>query len=91
MGVQRLADRRNSEGTGSASAHDLLPECLDHLLRRAETLRTHATVVASYGGEFAIHVKATSVPGVHLPADQLKRVADFGLSVDVDIIMIAAE
>jgi hypothetical protein len=79
------------KGTEPASAHHLLPECLDHLLRRADAVQASlAGVVASCSGEFAIHVTAASVPGVSLSADQLRRIAALGLSLDVDIILIGA-
>ena len=86
----QIGETRN--GTESASAHALLPSCLDDLLRRTDVVRTRlASVVATCGGEFAVHVTAASVPGVSFSADQLRRIAALGLSLDIDIVLIDAD
>jgi hypothetical protein len=84
--------RESRKGTESASAHALLPSCVHDLLQRTEAVTTRlAQMVASSGGEFAIHTTSTFIPGINLSSEQLRRIADLGLSLDVDMILITAD
>jgi hypothetical protein len=75
-----------------SSAHDLLPACIDGILKRALPISGGLKrAVAEFGGEFAIYATATSIPGVGLTREQVRRIADLGLSIDIDIVMIAED
>jgi len=72
------------------SAHALLPRCVEELLYRiepfADTLRG---IITSEGGQLAIWVTSSSVPGITLDQHTIQTLADLGLSLDVDIILIS--
>jgi putative DNA-invertase from lambdoid prophage Rac len=88
--VWRIFERR--KGALNTGANDLLPVCVAAFVQRlipiAENLRE---VSATEGGEFFITVSAQSVPGINLPPDTLRAIADTKLSLDVDIILYASE
>jgi Domain of unknown function (DUF4279) len=84
--------RETRSGTEDSGAHDLLPLCLDGLLKRALAISAGLTqVVADFGGEFAIHTTSASIPGISLSDEQVRQIADLGLSMDIDIVLIADE
>ena len=84
--------RAMRQGTESTNAHDLLPLCIRELMQRAEAISTGlGRAVALLGGEFAIHVTSTSIPGISLSNDQIRRLADLGLSLDIDIVLSAPD
>lgn len=76
-------------GTEEGSAHALLPSCIDQLLRRTAPISAGlAQVVDELGGQFAIQVTSSSVPGISLSSEQVRQIADLGLSLDIDIILV---
>ncbi len=82
-----LLRKRGSEYPGR-SAHDLLPVCLEEFLNRLSGISDGLRkVVRSEGGEFAIHVTSTFVPGLSFEPDTIRRIADLGLSMDIDVIL----
>jgi Domain of unknown function (DUF4279) len=71
------------------SAHALLPHCIEELLHRIEPIADALSgIVTSEGGQLAIWVTSSSVPGITLDQHTIRTVADLGLSLDVDIVLI---
>jgi hypothetical protein len=80
------------EGTESTNVHYLLPLCIQELLQRTQGISTGLRrVVALLGGEFAVHVTSTDIPGITISSEQIRRVADFGLSLDIDLVLVASD
>ena len=83
---------KNSSDNGGMSAHELLPLCIDELVER---IRPYANglrkVVSTEGGEFAMWVMSTSVPGISLNREIVAFIGELGLSLDIDIVLSAEE
>lgn len=72
------------------SAHALLPRCIEGLLHRIEPIENALRcIITSEGGQLAIRATSSSVPGITLDRHMIRTLADLGLSLDVDIILIS--
>jgi hypothetical protein len=70
----------------------LLPVCIEEFLDRVRGISDGLhKVVLTGGGEFGIHVTATFVPGLSFEPETVYLIAEVGLSMDVDIVLISAE
>lgn len=90
--VWRIFNRKRGSDYPGRSAHDLLPDCVEEFLYRvrgvSEGLRK---VVLTEGGEFGIHVTGAFVPGLSFEPETIHLIAEIGLSMSVDIVLISAE
>jgi hypothetical protein len=90
--VWRILNCKRGADYPGQSAHDLLPVCIAEFLDRlrgiSEGLRK---VVRSEGGEFVIHVTGTFVPALSFDTETIRLLADLGLSLDIDVVLIGTE
>jgi len=90
--VWRILNRMRGSDYPGRSAHDLLPICINELLDRVKGISDGLRkVVLTEGGGLGIHVTATSVPGLSFEPETIHLIAELGLSIDVDIVLISAE
>jgi hypothetical protein len=90
--VWLILNRRRGSDYPGRSAHDLLPICIKEFLDRVRGISDGLReVVLTEGGGFGIHVTATSVPGLSFEPETIHLIAELGLSLDVDIVLISAE
>ena len=90
--VWRILNRKRGSDYPGRSAHDLIPDCIEEFLDRVRGISDGLhKVVRTEGGEFGIHVTATFVPGLSFEPETIYLIAEVGLSLGVDIVLISAE
>jgi hypothetical protein len=82
--VWRILEKK--QGGADALAQDLLPACVAALLDRLRPISGKLREISlAEGAELFIHVTTRSVPGLYLPPDVIRALADAELSLDVAV------